>query len=304
MKVTVVIPVFNERETLAPLAEELQHYLSPYEHRIIFVDDGSTDGSTEVLRALHARNYDIDVLRFRRNYGKTAAIAAGFQKAEGDVVITIDADLQDDPKEIPRFIGKIDEGFDVVCGWKTRRQDPWTKTLPSWLYNRAVSLLFRLDLHDINCGYKALRAEIAKRLALHDDMHRLIPVLAAQLGARIAEIPVEHHARRWGASKYGAERFWRGARDTMVVFLSTRCRLFTGSRLRAIANVVLAASVLCGAAAYLTSRGIVQFLLSVGCVMGLFAGGLLLGLSRLAQCAVRRTMPLDTTPFVEEELRH
>jgi len=304
MKVTVVIPVFNERETLAPLAEQAQRYLVPYEHTILFVDDGSTDGSAEVLRTLHARSDDIHVLRFHRNYGKTAALAAGFARADGDVVVTMDADLQDDPKEIPRFIQKIEDGFDVVCGWKTNRRDPWTKILASRVYNRVTSRLFRLELHDINCGYKALRASIAKRLPLRDDMHRLIPVLAAQLGARIAEIPVEHHARRWGVSKYGVARFWRGVRDTVTLLLATRYPRFTRARLHATAFPTIALALLCGAGAYFTSAGITHILLSVGCVAGLCAGAVLFELSRLAHRAARLTIPLDTAPFVAEELRH
>ena len=304
MKVTVVIPVLNERETLAPLAEQAQRYLVPYEHTILFVDDGSTDGSAEVLRTLHARSDDIHVLRFHRNYGKTAALAAGFARVDGDVVITMDADLQDDPKEIPRFIRKIEDGFDVVCGWKTDRRDPWTKILASRVYNRVTSRLFRLELHDINCGYKALRADIAKRLPLRDDMHRLIPVLAAQLGARIAEIPVEHHARRWGVSKYGVERFWRGVRDTVTLLLTTRYPRFTRARLRATAYPTIALALSCGAAAHFTSAGITHILLSVGCGAGLCAGAVLFELSHLAHRAACLTTPLDTAPFIAEELRH
>ena len=222
MKIAVVIPVYNERETLAPLAEQVRNHLSSHEHRILFVDDGSTDGSWDALRALHARYDDIDALRFRRNFGKTAALAAGFERADGDVVITMDSDLQDDPKEVSRFIGKLEEGYDVVCGWKVKRRDPWTKTIPSRIYNRVVSWMFGIELHDVNCGYKALRTDVAKRLPLHGDMHRLIPVLAARLGARVTEIAVEHHPRRWGASKYGIERFWQGIRDTLLIFFSKR----------------------------------------------------------------------------------
>ncbi len=220
MKITVIIPAYNECETLSPLAEQVRARLGAFEHRIVFIDDGSTDDSWDVLRTLHAKFEDIDAVRFRENFGKTSALAAGFARAEGDLVITMDADLQDDPKELGRFIDKINEGFDVVSGWKVRRHDPWTKTFPSKVYNRLISFVFGLELHDINCGFKALRTNIAKQLPLRGDMHRLIPVLAAQIGARITEIPVEHHPRRCGSSKYGVERFWRGIRDAASAYVT------------------------------------------------------------------------------------
>ena len=220
MKITVVIPVFNERETLTPLAEQAGYQLRAFDHRILFIDDGSTDGSWDVLLALHAARDDVDAVRFGRNAGKTAALAAGFARADGDIVITMDADLQDDPKEIPRFIAKIEDGYDVVTGWKVMRHDPWTKRFPSRVYNRVIASMFSLDIHDVNCGYKALRTDVAKRLPLHGGMHRLIPVLAARTGARVTEIAVQHHPRRWGASKYGIERFWQGMRDAFLVFFS------------------------------------------------------------------------------------
>jgi dolichol-phosphate mannosyltransferase len=166
----------------------------------------------------------VDLIRFRRNRGKCAALAAGFAHADGNVIITMDADLQDDPKEIPRLVAKLNEGFDMVVGWKQVRYDPWTKTFPSRIYNGMANLLFGLGLHDINCGFKALRAEVAKGLALNGDMHRLIPVMAAQQGYKVTEAPVEHHPRRHGQSKYGYERFTRGAADIITLYFLSRHR--------------------------------------------------------------------------------
>lgn len=214
---TFVIPVLNERETLIPLVEGIQEQVRDYPHDIILVDDGSTDGSYEVMRDLHARHPEIHVLRFRRNFGKSQALAAGFARAHGDIVFMMDADLQDDPAEIPRFLAKLEEGHDLVTGWKAKRRDPWHKTLPSKLYNRWISRLFRLRLRDVNSGYKAMRQEVARRLVLYGERHRLIPVFAANLGYRVTEIPVQHHPRRYGKSKYGIERFFRGASDALAV---------------------------------------------------------------------------------------
>lgn len=220
MKVTVVIPVYNEHETLRPLAAQVREQLRDTPHRILFVDDGSSDASWEVLSALHTECPDVDALRFAANSGKTLALAAGFSRADGDAIITMDADLQDDPAEIPRFLAALETGYDLVNGWKVTRHDPWTKRFPSRVYNRGISLLFGLHLHDVNCGFKAMRVDVAKRLPLRGDMHRLIPVLAARNGARVTEMGVQHHPRRWGSSKYGFERFWEGIRDALCVVLA------------------------------------------------------------------------------------
>ena len=233
MNITFLIPVCNERDTIESLVEaillqrgehasEVASYRPATDVRILFVDDGSTDGTLEKLRALHACFPSVDFIRFRRNLGKSAALAAGFARAEGDVVITMDGDLQDDPREIPRFLAKLDEGFDVVVGWKSVRYDPWHKVLPSRLYNAVVARLFGVALHDVNCGYKALRIDVVKNLCLYGDLHRLIPVLAADLGYRVTEIPVTHHPRQYGVSKYGIERFARGAADVFSTFFLTR----------------------------------------------------------------------------------
>ena len=223
MTLSFVIPVYNERETLAPLVEGITRYAGEELLEIWLVDDGSTDGSAEAMRALAAENPAVRVVRFRRNVGKSAALAAGFARVRGDVVFTLDADLQDDPKEIPNFLAKLEEGHDLICGWKKVRHDPWHKTLPSRVYNGFVARIFGLPLHDVNCGYKAMRRRVAKEVRVYGDLHRLVPVLAAERGFDVTEIPVEHHPRRYGQSKYGLERFSKGALDVLTLwFLNHR----------------------------------------------------------------------------------
>lgn len=222
MHVSFVIPVYNERETIEPLVTGICQHVSPNDYTILLVDDGSTDGSYEVMQRLHGGDPRVKVVRLRGNFGKSAALATGFAMVEGDIVFTMDSDLQDDPKEIPRFIEKLDEGYDVVCGWKARRFDPWHKTIPSRFYNAFASRLFHLPLHDVNCGYKAFRVEVVKRIQVYGEMHRLIPVLAHNLNYRVGEIPVEHHKRRYGVSKYGFERFSRGALDVLTMYFLCR----------------------------------------------------------------------------------
>ncbi|MCC6489658.1 MAG: glycosyltransferase family 2 protein [Candidatus Hydrogenedentes bacterium] len=224
MKITFVIPVYNERETLEPLVEGITQYVTPHPHRILLVDDGSTDGSHEVMCALRKRFDTVEIIRLRGNFGKSSALAAGFARADGDLVFTMDSDLQDEPKEIPRFLEKLAEGYDVVCGWKAVRHDPVHKTVPSRLYNGFVSWLFKVPLHDVNCGFKLLRIEVVRNIQLYGEMHRLIPVLAHSLNYRVAEIPVEHHRRRYGKSKYGFERFSRGALDVLTMWFLCRYR--------------------------------------------------------------------------------
>lgn len=213
MKVTVVIPVCDEEATLGALAEGIAAQLAEHDYRILFVDDGSTDGSYGVLLELRKQNSRVEVVKFAQNRGKTQALAVAFALAESDVVVTMDADLQDDPAELPRLLAKLDEGFDLVCGWKARRQDPLHKTVPSKVYNWAINAVFGLDIHDVNTGYKAMRTEVAKSLTLYADLHRLIPIMAAQSGYRVTEIPVKHHPRRFGHSHYGMSRYYEGVRD-------------------------------------------------------------------------------------------
>jgi glycosyltransferase involved in cell wall biosynthesis len=232
--ISVVVPVYNERESLQllydALTTELEKVGTSYE--IIFVDDGSNDGSFETIAKLHADDSHVHAIRFRRNFGKTPALVAGFQRARGDVIFTMDADLQDDPTEIPRFLEKLDEGYDLVSGWKYPRHDPITKTLPSFIFNRVlVSTTTGVKLHDMNCGFKAYRREIIEDIKLYGELHRFIPVLAQQRGFHVTEVKVHHHERKFGKSKYGFGRFLRGFLDLLMVlflmsYLKTPLRLF------------------------------------------------------------------------------
>jgi glycosyltransferase involved in cell wall biosynthesis len=222
---SVVIPVLNEADNLQSLHERLTASLEeigkPYE--IIFVDDGSTDTSPVILENLfHSNPEHVRVVQFRRNFGKTAALNAGFANARGEVIITIDADLQDDPAEIPAMLAKLDEGYDLVAAWRVDRQDPLEKTLPSRSFNLVVSRFTGVGLHDFNCGFKVYRRAVTDSVRLYGELHRFIPVLAFQQGFRITEMPVQHHPRRAGASKYGAKRYVKGFLDFgTVLFLTT-----------------------------------------------------------------------------------
>lgn len=223
--ISVVIPLLNEEESLGELSRRLADVLqrlSPNKWKVIFIDDGSTDGSYDVIDRIHASNPRFTAIRFRRNYGKSAALAVGFAEAEGDIVITMDADLQDDPNEIPALIAKLDEGFDLVSGWKRKRFDPWHKTLPSKLFNRTTSFMSGIRLHDFNCGLKAYRNEVVKTVQVYGEMHRYIPALAHWEGFRVTEIPVQHHPRKFGVSKFGMSRFLKGFLDLLTVMFTTR----------------------------------------------------------------------------------
>ena len=224
--ISVVVPVHNEERSVALLLDELRSALEPLgrEWEAVFVDDGSTDGSFGALTRLHAANENVRVVRLRRNFGKAAALAAGFGEAAGDVIVTIDGDLQDDPAEIPRLLAKLDEGFDLVSGWKTRRRDPWTRRALSRVFNLAASRLSGLRLHDMNCGLKAYRAEVVRGLSLYGELHRFVPVLAHDRGFRVAEVPVNHRPREHGRSRYGLERYLRGFFDLLTVSFIGRYR--------------------------------------------------------------------------------
>lgn len=219
-----VVPVFNERQSLAPLYEEIARVAAAIGARceVIFVDDGSTDGGRDALAELSAAYPNVAVIEFRRNFGKSAALDAGFRAAAGEVVFTLDGDLQDDPAEVPRFLAKIDEGYDVVSGWKETRRDPLDKTGPSKFFNFVVSRLSGLALHDFNCGFKAYRAEALADLALYGELHRFVPVILHWRGFRVGEIPVNHRPRKFGKSKFGASRLFKGAMDLLTVILNTR----------------------------------------------------------------------------------
>jgi dolichol-phosphate mannosyltransferase len=216
---STVIPVFNEAESLVALHAELDEVAraNGYTLDIVFVDDGSSDGSWRVIEQLAARDPRVRGLRFRRNFGKAAALSAGFKAARGDIVMTLDADLQDDPREIPRFLAELGDHVDVVSGWKRVRNDPWHKVFPSRVFNWMVSELTGVKLHDHNCGMKCYRREIFREVRLYGELHRFVPVLAAARGFRVGEIPIEHRPRKFGHSKYGMRRFMKGFLDLLTV---------------------------------------------------------------------------------------
>jgi glycosyltransferase involved in cell wall biosynthesis len=224
--ISVVVPVHDEELSVEPLFEELRTALEPLDRRweVVFVDDGSTDASFAALTRLHAANDNVEVVRLRRNFGKAAALAAGFRHAEGEVVVTIDADLQDDPAEIPRLLAKLDEGFDLVSGWKTQRRDPLSRRVPSRIFNSVVGRVSGLRLHDFNCGLKAYRADVVRNLRVYGELHRFLPVLAHDRGYRVAELPVNHRPREHGKSRYGVERYVRGLLDFLTVWFMGRYR--------------------------------------------------------------------------------
>ena len=221
MKLSFVIPVFNEQDSLKQLYSEIMENIKEYEYEIIFIDDGSTDKSYNILQKLADNDKNVKLIKFRKNFGKSAGLNIGFGATEGDIVFTMDADLQDDPKEIQQFIKKLDEGYDMVTGWKVKRRDPISKTWPSKLYNKVTSNTFNLKLHDYNCGYKAYKKEVIDELDIYGEMHRYIPALADSLGFKIAEIPVHHRKREFGKTKYGSERYLRGFLDLLTVKLVT-----------------------------------------------------------------------------------
>jgi dolichol-phosphate mannosyltransferase len=224
--ISVVVPVHNEERSVALLYDELRSALDQLDEawEAVFVDDGSTDGSFAALTRRHAATSNVRVVRLRRNFGKSPALAAGFAHARGDVVVTIDGDLQDDPAEIPKLLAKLDEGFDLVSGWKTRRRDSWARRFLSRGFNRMTGWLTGVHLHDVNCGLKAYRAEVVRGLRIYGELHRFIPVLAHHQGFRIAELPVNHRPREHGRSRYGLERYLRGFLDLLGVSFMGRYR--------------------------------------------------------------------------------
>jgi glycosyltransferase involved in cell wall biosynthesis len=227
---SIVVPVMNEEQNVRPLYQKLSDQLNSLGqiYEIIFVDDGSTDNTFKELKKLHDEHPGtIQVIRFRRNFGKTPALVAGFSRCQGEIIFTMDGDLQDDPEEIPHFLEKINEGYDLVSGWKFPRLDPISKTFPSRVFNGLVSKMTGVHLHDINNGFKAYRREVIEdsHLKLYGEFHRFIPVMAHWRGFSITEIKVHHYPRIHGVSKFGAKRFARGLIDLMnVLFLTTFLR--------------------------------------------------------------------------------
>jgi dolichol-phosphate mannosyltransferase len=220
---SAVIPVLNEVESLAALHGELSDVAAQqgYDLEFIFVDDGSTDGSWERIEQIAAIDPRVRGIRFRRNFGKAAALSAGFAAARGELVLTLDADLQDDPREIPRFLAEIDKGLDCISGWKQVRHDPWHKVGPSRVFNWLVGVLTGVKLHDHNCGFKCYRREIFQEVRLYGELHRFVPVLAAARGWKVGEISVNHRSRKFGRSKYGVTRIVKGFLDLLTVYFLT-----------------------------------------------------------------------------------
>jgi glycosyltransferase involved in cell wall biosynthesis len=221
---SVVVPVFNERDALPELLAEIERGCDSIgrSFEVIFVDDGSTDGTDEVLARLAAEHPEVRVLRLGRNFGKSAALSTGFERSVGEIVVTLDGDGQDDPSEIPALVAKLDEGYQLVSGWKRDRQDPRIRRWASRLFNGVTARLSGVHLHDFNCGLKAYRGECARSLRIYGELHRYIPVLGVQRGWRVTEIPVHHRARRHGRSKFGFERYTRGPFDLLTVLFLGR----------------------------------------------------------------------------------
>lgn len=219
-KISIVVPLHNESESLPLLVKSIAVVMDPMgnDYEVIFVDDGSTDESYDVLKELkNQHGSKIRIIRFSRNYGKSAALSIGIKDASGDVIITMDADLQDDPVAIPEMLQKIDEGWDVVSGWKKKRYDPLSFTIPSRIWNIITSMLSGVKLHDFNCGFKAYSACAAKSLDIYGDRHRYLPALAHWDGFKVTEITVPHHARQFGKSKYGFSKFFNGTLDMLTL---------------------------------------------------------------------------------------
>ncbi len=219
-KISIIVPVYNERENLEPFLKSLVSAMEPTgeEYEVVLVDDGSTDGSGAYLETLPGSNPRIKVVQFRRNFGQTAAMAAGFDYGDGDIFVPMDADMQNDPRDIPEILAKLREGYDVISCWRQKRRDTWlTRRLPSKLANALISHISGVHLHDYGCTLKGYRREVVKHIRLYGEMHRFIPVYASWAGAKVAEIPVRHHARRSGSSKYGLSRTFKVILDLITV---------------------------------------------------------------------------------------
>lgn len=224
VKISVVVPLFNEEESLVELYEQLSKAVCSLEKPIefLFVDDGSTDGSMQVLTELHKKDPQVRVVQFRRNYGKSAALGLGFKEARGELIVTLDADLQDEPHEIPKLVKKLEEGFDLVSGWKKIRNDPFIKKNTSKLFNFVTRKMTGLRIHDMNCGLKVYRREVTDTVNVYGQLHRFLPVLAQWQGFKVGEVVVKHSPRKYGKTKFGASRFIAGFLDLVTVLFITR----------------------------------------------------------------------------------
>ena len=221
--ITVIIPVYNEVESLKELHKELTAVLSGNDnYELLFVDDGSSDGSINILNELSNSDYHTKVIQFYRNYGKAAALAEGFKVSSGDYVVTMDADLQDDPAEIPNLVAKLEEGYDLVSGWKKTRHDPWTKRWPSKFANIITRLITGVKIHDMNCGLKIYKQSVVKSLEIYGGRHRYIPALAGQKKFKVGEVAVNHRHRKFGVTKYGGSRLFHGFFDLITILFLNR----------------------------------------------------------------------------------
>ena len=226
MDLSIVIPLYNEEGSIQDLLKQISAAMgtTKLNFEICFVDDGSTDNSLSILKEMRATYPQIKILSFRKNYGKSAALSEGFKMASGEIIVTMDADLQDDPAEIPNLVDKINAGFDLVSGWKKKRYDPLNKTLPSKFFNYTTAKLTGIQIHDFNCGLKAYRKEVIKEIPIYGSLHRYLPVLAHWKGFAVGEIVVQHHPRQFGVTKYGMRRFFDGFFDLFTVLFLTRYR--------------------------------------------------------------------------------
>ena len=306
---SIVIPAKDEEDSLPIVVARIIAAAAAGGHTladIVLIDDGSGDGSWEVMSEL-AREHDvIQAIRLRRNFGKATALMVGIGACRGDVIITMDADLQDDPDEISRFIAKLDAGYDLVSGWKKKRHDPLNKTLPSRFFNKVTAIISGVELNDFNCGFKAYRRQLFDSIELYGELHRYVPVLANALGYRIAEIEVKHHPRRFGTSKYGVARYLRGFLDLLTVVLITRFAYRPGHLFGGIGTVLaLSGSV---ALAYLVGLKLAtgasigsRPLLLLG-VMAVIVGMQLVLFGLLAELIIHRTQrPVETRNLVAQQ---
>ncbi len=294
MSVSVVVPIYNELENLPLLYAALTEVLGklPREYEIILVDDGSSDGSLGVMEDMAERDPHVRVLEFRKNYGQTAAMAAGIQAATGDVIVTMDGDLQNDPTDIPKMLDLIDEGYDLVHGWRKDRQDAWlSRKLPSRIANWLISRVTVFPVHDLGCTLKAIRREIAQEIELYGEMHRFIPILARNRGARCTEMVTKHHPRRFGQSKYGISRTLRVLLDLLTVkyliqYLPSPMRLFGMGGLACCLVGLLSGTATVGMKLFqgIDMTGNPLLLLSVGAVM---LGGQFIVLGMLGELCAR-----------------
>jgi glycosyltransferase involved in cell wall biosynthesis len=304
--ITIVVPVFNEQDSLEELLRRIHGAADPSPQvsdlHIVFVDDGSTDGSWLRIAALAERDPAVTGIRLRRNFGKATALDIGIRHASSDVVFTMDADLQDDPSEIPNFLAKLDEGHDLVSGWKVNRQDSTEKVWPSRIFNFVTSRLTGVRIRDMNCGFKAYRREVFESVSLYGELHRFIPALAQAEGYRVTEIPVRHHARKYGASKYGVKRYMRGLLDLLTTLTITRY-------VRRPGHLFGSVGILLGTVGFLILMYLAFLKLALGMGIGdrpllllgmlmVLLGGQMMMFGMMAELLIHRTEPLLTRSVV------